>query len=454
MIQVYINNEALDVNQNISISFEHRSPVYMGDTAEQIKGSVAMPFVLPLTRSNAHTLKFVESLGNRKTVKDFDNAKITIKGNDYLNGTLRVKKVSNYLAQSELYGGVGALQNLKTYYLNDEALYASNPNYLTTPVNSSNLIADMNASLTANSDYIFIPFFSEDIEHNEWDSLADSFTLNNPILPFMRVVPLLENILSSQGWSLTWKDKATYDNLVILGNQTISTTAQFKRTDILPRILASDFVKELAALTGHIIITDEVTQNLTFVKYSDLGQGKILDWSSHVLNVVSQEFINTSYTKDISDHQHTYKITSVDRSTPVGTVAYFKDDIIHPEEIDGDNMTKIIFAMYGGKKERYASDPANNGYNSEEYPYISVYFTNTYITNLYSSWNTILADTRLLTVKAALPLKDVINHKFYNIIRIFNQKDGHYYHFLVKTIKQTINTHQHELQELELLLLY
>lgn len=461
MIAIKIKNKALDILPNMSLNIERTSPIWFGDDVDFVPGTVTIPFSLPLTRFNIGALNFVHHLGNRLHKKQFDGCEILVNQNLHLSGTMEIEQIGSAIS-AKVYSGVGGLQTLKTKKLNDATLYLSDTVF-------NNTVADMNDSLTE-GDIIYLPFFKEDTLINNWDVDTQTFTSAVDAVAFVDAVYLLEKIIEGQGWKLIWRSKEIYRHVIYtLSNQ--AKTGSFTLSSILPNATSSDFIKELAIVTGHYIDVDNVKKIIKFDLYSELGKSKVIDLTDKIVNIDNQEFLSVDFVKDCTNHTHSQKIQTQIKSYPAGPITYNRRYIVFTDDINTtlepqDNLEKIKFVCFGGMEHSEFVTPIPGGNYGDveglDYPFASSYSanplfellekTNHGVKSRFQTWINKIENTRLLTVTANLSPLDIQKMRFNQIVCIFNANDGNYYHFLIKKIKQTITT-QHEIAELELVLL-
>lgn len=463
MIAIKIKNKNIDILSNMSINIERNSPIWYGDDVDFIPGTVTIPFSLPLTRQNANALNFVHHIGNRREKTQFEGCEILVNGNVHLSGTIEVEQISGREISAKIYSGVGALQTLKNKKLNDATLYLSDTGF-------NNTVSDMNDSLTE-GDIIYLPFFKDDVLINNWDVDAQTFTSSVNSVAFVDAVYLLEKIVEGQGWKLIWRSKEVYRHVIYtLSNQ--AKTGSFTLSSILPSVSASDFIKELAIVTGHYIDVDNVKKIIKLELYSDLGKGKTIDLSDKVISIDTQEFLKVEFKKDCTNHTHVQKVQTKTKNYPVGPITYNRRYIVFEDGINtvlepSDNLDKLKFVCYQGLKSSEFLNPIQGGnYGDVEelyYPFASSYSdsplfellekTNHGVKSRFQTWINKIDKTRILTVTANLSPIEVEKIRFNQLIRIFNHNEGNYYNFLMKSIKQSINSKRHGIAEIQLILL-
>jgi len=461
MISLKKRNIALDTLRNMSLSIERTSPIWFGDDVDNIGGIVTIPFDLPLTQHNAAQFGFIHHLGNRRIIKQFEDYAVFINQNQHLTGTLEIEQINDNSLRTKIYSGVGGLQVFKNNNLTDPTLY-------TTDTSFSNTVADMNNALT-DGDIIYLPFLKDNAFWNDYDVDTQSFLSATNAVPFVSAIFLLEKLIEGQGWALFFKEKETYRYLLyMICNQ--AHTNDFTLSEILPDVTPSEFIKELAIMTGHYIDIDNVKKVIAFRKYEDLGKGSVTDLTEKIVRITNQEFLEVDFSKDCAEHTHILSLHVDERTYTDGPIEYNRQYIDYMYDINtiedpNDNLEKISFVLYQGLRNSEVIFPIQNGNAGDiealNYPFSSsqssgfelLESTNNGVKSRFQTWIDTIEDTRILTTIASLTPDDIQNITFNKIIRILNLNDGNYYNFLIKTIKQSISIEQHELAELELVLI-
>jgi hypothetical protein len=464
MIQLKIKDDQIEINRNTSISIEYKSPVWMGEEVDTIPGAVVIPFTIPLTRANNSKLGFLDSFGNRKRRNKIKDAALLINGNVHLYGTMEIEKISNGEAVAKIYGGVGALQDFKEYKINEGILYASNPNY-------THNLANMNNSLTTVGDVLFVPLHDGTNLYNSYNSEHQVFSSAADAVPFYNATHLLDQLLAGQGYSLKWRDRSIYEKYLHIVCNT-SVNANFKKTAILPPVLAVDFIKEMAAVVGCFIDVDTTTKTLSLVRYDYLNKGAAEDWTSKILSTTEKQTITATYERDFTNHFFDKYFGIFETTINNETIQSFQSYPVIPAI--NIAIEKPRFIMYRGLVEpafNQNKTTGQGGLHGYHYPLASTEKGEKYTTNetlvylgwkdaqnagihsLYAKWSQKIKTHELVTFEAYLTQNDVKKYRPYKKVCIFNAKDGHSYHFLVKSIKENINTNQRETQTIECILL-
>lgn len=452
MIQIKIKDKQLEIDRSMSLSIEYQSPIWMGDDVNAVPGDVVIPFDVPLSRYNNSIFGFVDSLGNRKRVRKLKDATLLVDGNEHLHGTFEIEKIAGNAANAKIYGGVGALQDFKTKYINDSSLYAVNDFYFD---NILDAILKMNASLSSVFDYVVIPFRDTlGTDYNNWDLDNQTYTSANDFIPFFRVTKILNQLVEGQNWRLIWKDISDYEDWLMVCNRFES--GNFKKTDVLPKILASEFIKSIALHTGNVIFADVTTKTILFKKYDDLKKGSSEDWTEKVLSTESIEFASGNFDKEFDSYVYEYEDEVWSESVSGGQIDYTQNRIVIGDYFgsDKDNLEKLIFLKYNGLESAdiYTANSGNYS-NAKTLNYGKGGSVLEDIYAHYTTWIKLLNRTKLVTFRTSLTYEDVRKHRFSKKIRILNAKDGHYYTFLVKSIKEQVNTRQRGEVTIECLLI-
>ena len=446
MISIKIKNSDLDLFGGTSISIERESPIWFGGDIESIPGTVTIPFDIPLTKKNKSLLNFIHHLGNRKNLTQFENIEVQLHQNTHLSGTLEIEQINTDTISVKIYDGVGALQVFKNTYLNDAILYEVDDYYTLS-------VAMMNSSLSGEA-ALYLPVSEDDVIVNPWNVDTQTYADNVNVFVTVSALWLLEKVMSGQNWTLAWRNKGDFEDIYLMTNQLKSFF--YNLTEVLPSVLVSDFIKQFAIATGHFIDIDSVNKVLTFRKYDDIGKGRIIDLTDKVINIDGQEFLSVAFDFDTSPHQFKVQTETETRTYGSGTINYSRNYFATKKELVSSflvdaNLDKIhLFRYEGLQNSSYTLGTGAVGdVESLQYPKFSSLSN---IADEYESYIDKVSNTRLLTVTASLTTNDIKKMTFDKIIRIFNAKDGNYYNFVIKSIKQTITT-QEELAELELVLL-
>ena len=451
MIQIKVKGKELDLYKNTSIAIERASPIWFGGDIENIGGTVTIPFEIPLTRNNVDIMGFVNHLGNRQNITQYEHVEILLYQNTHLSGVMDIEEINSETISLKIYDGVGALQVFKNTLLNDALIY-NEGNSATYTVS----VATMNASLTRD-EILYLPYWVDDLLGSEWDAENQTYLSNVRALPQVSALFLLEKVLTWQGWTLRWRDKESFRRSIFLNCNNRVSFSHFLY-NILPSVSISEFIKQFAIVTGHYIEINFIDKVLTFSKYSDLGKGQIIDWTDKIINVDSQKFLNFGFDFDTQNHIYNSKNETETKTYSAGTINYSRNYLLSKSDLvtsiltTENNLEKVHFFEYNGLVDSAYTLGTGDVSDVEDLQYPSATSLN-HISDNYNIFLDSVGESRILTAMIFLSPNELKNFSFGQVIRIFNSRDGSFYNFLIKSIKQSITSQRHELAEIELVLL-
>lgn len=277
MIQVSINNEFLDLRSNTSVSFELNSPLNLDGDADAIQGEFGFSLSLPRTARNKAILHHIDSFGNRKDKRTFQDGKLYVDNELIFTGVIEVNNINDDII-AKFYGGIGALKQLKETYLTDLDIAYS----------------ITQADITANNhnDYCFFLAACEDtIVNVNHDGVFD---FSHPVIPFFRLLPILHKVLGDIGYTVKsnyLKDQELQE-LVLLNNKPIfedNGTFDFNINEHLPKITTADFIKKIVKWFNLSIYVNPFRKEIHISKFDTIQTQ--LDWSDKVMPTKPHEFV-------------------------------------------------------------------------------------------------------------------------------------------------------------------
>lgn len=445
MIELRIQEQPIDLPPDVSVALEYNSPLYFGEDVEVIPGTVVFSFTALPTARNAATLRHIDAHDTRLQVRSYDRATLSLRGNVIVEGRVEVTQmVEGYTLK--LYAGVGALGALKDVYIDDPALDLRGGFSGRVQINTN--------KYGANDFFVFPVWNTKTSSYfNEWDFENDQFKdPDTPIVPFVRATYILDKVLDYVGYSYRSRllQGEQMGGLVLLSNTQINDIADsnipaWGFVGVLPHVLATDFIKQLARVLVCAIVADNQQRVLRLIRYADLlADTPSVDWTNKILQPITQEWLspNAVTTADLRAANfidNPIIITPPDRLIEVEATDWPTDLRMINSETEKLDTCTFIFS----RGEQTANSVG--GLVTKDYPASGT--TNAAGTvNLeslsWTPWLTALSNARLLSAEVALTFNDLDTLDLTRKVEIQDRRTGNTLRGFIKQLKTTINAQE------------
>ena len=312
MIGIRIRESFIDLFPGTTLDLVFNNPAFVGGDIKTILGSHSIPINVPLTDNNKSVLGFPERVENVDRHMKDEACEIYYQGMIFLNGFAHVRS-ANY-SSARIYITIDSFKALKTLYLNELDLGVHN----FADVSTILAHAKDTAVNPLNYDHAFFPvlnyeYFDDDDKpeplnddhwtyrfQNYYDLSTQAFVSGSHqgvAMPFVR----LDHVVSKIGTALSYSIESSFQNtdelklLYLYNDFNIyigdDWNVEFDLKNHVPRMLASEFLKQKTRLFCLGMFTDPFLKKIEIVALKDLlVQPFKHDWSA---KVSSQMNLNT-----------------------------------------------------------------------------------------------------------------------------------------------------------------
>jgi hypothetical protein len=318
MLQLYIDNEAVDLNVDTSITIEYNSPFFQGDTQTE---SYSYPIDVPMTDRNKRIFRHKERVGVVNN-KEAWAAKLYHDGLLIADGTA----ILVYPVTTEKSYRLSILVEAFAFAIKDKKLrdfnYGGNriPNIATNYTQWYEYVAQVNAG-TIQTDHVFpvihLPKHPSAIANNGELPYAN-YTMpngNNEVpgrgifIPCAKVMQVLQQICLELGWAFT-NTMTELDSLVIVpnvakiingfnGGVDLTAIDSFYLADYLPDMGVGEFINTLRKSFNATLLVDGKNKKLQLVANTKLLTGNTAtDWNAKAVagHEVVEHTVEDGYT--------------------------------------------------------------------------------------------------------------------------------------------------------------
>lgn len=257
MIRLVVEGYSLDLQPNASIRIKLRSPAFLGQDVDKIKGSFSFPFTVLMTPGNRRTLRYPDRLDNSELLSREFSAQLYVGPDRLLDGKLSIRNATR--TSAEVFLTSNPLKDLTKIRLNETEQG-------TIGADSESELASLMMETARNPlehDAVFAPVYNGALrDGNEFVPAADDyfnsyhwgdqrFQLQYHVSPLPRVEVILRRAIEGAGYTFRngLHDTDEMKRQVIVSSRSMrfedALVTRIPLAMCLPAISISDFLKSL-----------------------------------------------------------------------------------------------------------------------------------------------------------------------------------------------------------------